>query len=131
MLEGKFDEKIYKSMRYVGCYCGKHAKVLVGAKIQGYMNVGLGVPIAVFFFFFILLLDISLLIKAGILIPLSLLCILLPRSLYKDGRKMMLENGHTEFCARKIGRLVMVHGGIYSPFTIMKNDKVVKKADTK
>lgn len=123
MQDAKFDEKIYRSMRYVDCYCDKHARVLVGAKIQGYMNIGLGIPIFAFFFFFILFLDISLLIKASILIPLSLLCILLPRSLYKDGKKMMLENGHTEYCAHKIGRLITIHGGIYSPFTIMKDEK--------
>lgn len=33
MWENNFDEKEYKSMKYVNCYCDKHAKVLVQVRI--------------------------------------------------------------------------------------------------
>lgn len=131
MWEDNFDEKEYKSMKYVSCYCDKHAKVLVGQKLQSYINVGLGIPIAIFFFFLFLLSNMSFLTKLYILIPLTLVCILLPRSFYKAGRKMMLDADHSDYCSRKIGRLVMKHAGAHSPFGIMKNDKAVKKTDTK
>lgn len=121
MWENKFNEKIYSSMRYVDCYCNKHARVLVGMKLYPFVNtlalLGVVVLLALF-----LPSTIPLAVKVGMLVVLGLVS-LLPISFYKDGKKMMLKAGHTEICGQKIGRLVALHGGTYSPYTIMKKGK--------
>ena len=118
MWQGKFDENIYSSMRYVSCYCDKHAKVLVGMKAYPFINIAALIG-AVLFLASFLPSNIPVFAKL-ILVGIVGLVSLLPLYMYKTGKSMMLEAGHTDACAQKIGRLVMLHAGTYSPFTIMK-----------
>lgn len=127
MWEDKFDEKTYKSMQYVDCYCDKHAKVLVGMKLYPYVNAVVLVG-ATWFLWLFLPSTIPLVAKLAMLVVFGLAGLLL-LSFYKDGKKMMIKAGHSEDCGRKIGRLVMLHAGTYSPFVIMKD--ITKEKDSK
>lgn len=121
MWEDKFDVKRYKSMRYVDCFCDKHASVLVGLKGYPYVNAVGSVCIIAFLLFLVQPFT-PLFVKAIAVIALGLLIVFV-RSVYYDGKKMMTRAGHTDFCGQKIGRLITLYVGPYSPYTIMKDDK--------
>jgi hypothetical protein len=58
-----------------------------------------------------------------IAIGLLSLLVSVPRSLYKGAKKTMLEAGHSENCARRIGGLVVWHNGAHSDFKIVNGEK--------
>ena len=114
-----FDTRRYRSMRYVDCYCRKRSNVLVGMKIYPYVNL-LGLLVILLFIFVFIASVAPLQYTAGILI-FSGVMFMLASSMYKSGKEMMLSAGHTEHCGHRIGLLVMVYTGTYSPFAIMKS----------
>lgn len=113
-----FETKIYKSMKYVTCYCTKRDKVLVGMVLYPIVNI-IGVIGVVVILSVFLLAEISPLVKVGALFVTGLVT-LLPISYYKRAKDMMIKAGHTGECSRKVGRIITLHGGTYSPFCIMK-----------
>lgn len=121
MWENNFDKKMHKSFNYTDCTCNKRAKVLVGMKLYPYTNSLLLIVLAVFLIQF-LTSNIPGFAKL-ILIAITILIFLLYTSIYKDGKKMMLQANHSKPCSKRIGRLVALHAGMYSPYTIMKVKK--------
>lgn len=114
------EKKFQRGQRYVNCYCEKNAKVSVGMKFVGYMNVVLGIPIVIFLFLFFLSSNTTLWFKMVFIIPLLLASILLPRSYYKSAKSIMMNAGHSERCSRRVGYLAAIHGGGYGDVVILE-----------
>jgi len=121
--EIKLDEEILPDRRYVTCYCDKHAKVLVGQTLYGYLNAIAGFPSIVL----ITGLYIYGVIRGAPLWPTAFILLIpviavpLIISYYRSGKRMMQKADHAKKCSRKIGLLVALHGGGYSDIVIMKN----------
>lgn len=118
----KQDEIMYPQYRYVDCYCPKHAKVMVGLKANGYLNI-LTIPILVFIVFLFLLSNIPILARISYATPFILIPILLSSFSYRNAKRTMLKAGHSAYCSKRIGYLAVIHAGVYSYLVIMKEKK--------
>lgn len=114
-------EERYKSNKYIRCYCEKKKDILVGAKLNRFINTFFIIPGCAFLSLIFIVGSLEIIMKIGAVLCIVLIPVVLSWIAYSHAKKEMLNGGHTEYCSRKIAYLAVLYDGTYGDFKIMKD----------